>query len=146
MAPSDPVRPAHPGAERPGRPKGLRILLVEDDPDLAETTARIVSTAGHEVQLCSDGPSALRAAQEEPPDVVLLDIGLPGMDGYEVARRLRQQPPGLRPLLIALTAYGRDTEERLKSYQAGIDLHLTKPVGAEELQHFLQCYQAVVTP
>jgi len=127
-------------------PKRLRILLVEDDPDTAETTAMVLGMSGHEVRVRSDGPGALQAAQEEPPDVVLLDIGLPGMNGYEVAKRLRQQPASRRPLLIALTAYGRNTTERLSSYQAGIDLHLTKPVRADELTGFLRYYQNVLTP
>lgn len=121
-------------------------MLVEDDPDTAEMMAVLLGLFGHEVRVCSDGPSALQAAREELPEVVLLDIGLPGISGYEVARRLRQQPTGRRPLLIALTAYGRDTAERLNSYEAGIDLHLTKPVNPDELQHFLAHYQKITGP
>src|SRR5438270_6339067 len=122
---------------------GLRILLVEDHVASAETMAALLRAHGHEVQIAADGPNALQAAQADPPDVVLLDIGLPGMSGYEVARRLRQQETVKRPLLIALTGYGQLLDDRLQSYEVGIDLHLTKPVGVDELQQFLQRYQNV---
>src|SRR5262245_12555189 len=124
---------------------GLRILLVEDHEDTAATTALVLRLYGHEVQVATDGPGALLAAQAEPPDVVLLDIGLPGMDGYEVAEKLRQERRARRPLLIALTGRGQK-EECLRSYRAGIDLHLTKPASGEEVQRFLEHYQRVTTP
>lgn len=121
---------------------GLRILLVEDHADTAKTLAAILRLHGHEVRLASDGPSALHVAETEPLDIVLLDIGLPGMDGYQVAERLRQQGTKKRPLLIALTGYGHK-QDRLHSYQVGFDLHLTKPISGEEVQHFLEHYQKV---
>jgi CheY-like chemotaxis protein len=121
---------------------GLQILLVEDHKDTAESTAIGLRLFGYEVHIASDGPHALTLAQTQQPDVVVLDIGLPGMNGYEVAKRLRQEQKN-RVLLIATTGYGRSTEERLKSYEAGIDLHLTKPVGLEELAYYLRTYQAV---
>lgn len=124
---------------------GLRVLLVEDDAATATATARVLRTYGHEVQVVLDGPSALEAAQANLFDVVLLDIGLPGMDGYEVVLHLRQVKHEKRPVVIALTGYGQK-EERLRSYQAGMDLHLTKPVNIEQLERFLERYQQVTTP
>ncbi|HLJ97668.1 MAG TPA: response regulator [Gemmataceae bacterium] len=122
---------------------GLRILLVEDHVVTAETMATLLRTYGHEVQVALDGVDALRAAEAEPPDVVLLDIGLPGISGYQVAHQIRQQRTAKRPLLIALTGYGKNSEDRLQSYEVGIDLHLTKPVAVDELQQFLERYQNV---
>jgi CheY-like chemotaxis protein len=129
----------------PVRATGLRILVVEDHALTAEATATLLRLSGHEVRVAPDGASALRAAQAEPPDVVLLDLGLPGLDGYEVASRLRQRQTAPRPLLIAVTGHGRKAE-CVRSYEAGIDLHLTKPVSVDELEHFLGRYQAVKTP
>src|SRR5690348_4156702 len=114
---------------------GLRVLVVEDDPDLAAGLAGCLSRCGHEVRVAADGPTALRATEASPPDVMLLDIGLPGMDGYEVAERVHEDlAPAMpkAPLVIAVT--GRAGEEnRLGSGEAGIDLHLTKPVDADVL-------------
>ena len=122
----------------------LRILLVEDDGDLAETLAALLRIYGHEVQVARDGPTALRLAADQPPDVGLLDLGLPGgMDGYEVARRLREQEVDKLPHLIAVTGYDRD-EDRRRSKEAGIHLHLLKPVDGEALNRLLQRFQAVI--
>ena len=122
----------------------LRILLVEDDGDLAETLAALLRIYGHEVQVARDGPTALRLAADQPPDVGLLDLGLPGgMDGYEVARRLREQEVDKLPLLIAVTGSGQD-EDRRRSTEAGIHLHLLKPVDGEALNRLLQRFQAVI--
>jgi CheY-like chemotaxis protein len=85
----------------------------------------------------------LEKAQAEPPDVVLLDLALPGMDGYEVARRLRAQSRERRPLLIAVTGYGRE-EDRRRSVEAGIDLHLLKPVDLAQLQGLLRRVHRVI--
>ena len=122
----------------------LRILLVEDDGDSAETLAVLLRIYGHEVQVAHDGPTALRLAADQPPDVGLLDLGLPGgMDGYEVARRLREQEADKLPLLIAVTGYDRD-EDRRRSKEAGIHLHLLKPIDGEALNRLLQRFQAVI--
>jgi DNA-binding response OmpR family regulator len=94
------------------------------------------------VEVAPDGPAALRAVQTRLPDAILLDLGLPGMSGYEVASRLRELKTGERPLLIAVTAFG-EPEDRVHSYEVGIDLHLVKPVQVEELESFLERYQAV---
>ena len=127
----------------PQSPGGLRILMVEDNADTAEMTALALRLHGHEVRIALDGPTVLRMAQVQRPDVVLLDIGLPQMDGWEVARRLRKQTgPGEKPpLLIAITGYGGRENER-RSKDAGIDLHFVKPVDMEELQGILSRFHA----
>ncbi len=91
---------------------------------------------GHDVQIAHDGPSALARAAEYRPDVVLLDIGLPGMSGYEVARKLRELPGPGRPVLVAVTGYGQQSDRR-RTREAGFDHHLVKPVEAGQLQEIL---------
>ena len=129
------------GTSRVARP--LRILIVEDDGDTAQSLALLLGMEGHVVYIAPDGPSGVDAAELNQPDVVLLDIGLPKMDGYEVARTLQQNRSCKRPLLIAITGYG-ERAERLRAYEAGIDMHLTKPVGPEELLNLLGRFQATV--
>jgi CheY-like chemotaxis protein len=116
-------------------PAPRRVLVVDDNADAARLLARLLEASGHQAEVAHDGPAALERAQARPPDVVLLDIGLPGMDGYEVARRLRQSV-GDRPLLVALTGYGQD-EDRRRSREAGMDDHLTKPVDPRTLKELL---------
>ena len=106
---------------------GRRILVVEDNADVAETTAAMLALSGHEVRTVHDGVEALSMVEAFAPDVVLLDIGLPRMDGYEVARRLRQLPATRDTLLVALTGYGQ-ASDRLRGREAGFDEHLLKPV------------------
>ncbi len=113
-----------------------RILVVDDNVDAAESMALILKMSGYETQCAYDGPSALDAAQYYLPDVVVLDIGLPGMTGYEVAQKLREQPRFDNTPIIAVTGYGQE-EDRRRSRQAGFDHHLTKPVSPEVLQSFL---------
>jgi CheY-like chemotaxis protein len=122
--------------------RALRVLVVEDNAGVADSWAGLLETLGHEVEVVRDGLDALRAAEAEPPDLVLLDLGLPGMSGYEVARRLRGRRRSKRPLIIAITGFGQDAE-RLRSYEVGIDLHLVKPVQFDELANLLARYQAV---
>jgi PAS domain S-box-containing protein len=126
-----------PPTPRP-RPRSVprRILVVDDHPDVAESAALLLRLWGHEVHTVADGPAALQAVLSFRPEVVLLDIGLPGMDGYEVARRLRQHPDTRTVLLAALTGYGQE-EDRRKSKEAGFDCHLTKPINPDTLQAFL---------
>ncbi len=109
---------------------GRKILVVEDNADAADTLAEYLGALGHDVRVAPDGRTALGAVAEGAPDVVLLDIGLPGIDGYEVARRLRARDGGARLLLVALTGYGQP-EDRARSRAAGFDLHLTKPVDLD---------------
>jgi DNA-binding response OmpR family regulator len=94
--------------------------------------AQLLEFYGFRVEVAEDGPAALEAFRREPRDVVLLDIGLPHMDGYEVARRLRAARPKRRPWIIAVTGYGQE-DDRRRSAEAGIDLHLVKPVDPEAL-------------
>ena len=138
---SDFTRPENAGAEAPdGAPVSgavpcrRRILVVDDNKDSAESMARLLKMLSHETRTAYDGPSALSAVESFQPDVVLLDIGLPGMDGFEVARRLRLRPDKL--LIIALTGYGSD-EDRRRSQETGIDHHLTKPARLDVLQSLL---------
>jgi signal transduction histidine kinase/ActR/RegA family two-component response regulator len=112
--------------------RSQRILLVDDNRDAADSTAQALREAGHEVRVAYDGPSALDVGGEMTPSLALLDIGLPVMDGYELARRLREQRPGAALKLVALTGYGQKAD-RENSRQAGFDAHLVKPVAMEEL-------------
>jgi CheY-like chemotaxis protein len=121
----------------------LRILVVEDNAETAATLATLLGLAGHEVRVAHDGPTALEVVQAVPLDVVLLDIGLPGMNGWQVVERLRQQPAQKRPLLIALTGYGQDADRR-RSQKAGIALHLVKPVVPDELLGLLSRFQRLL--
>ena len=137
----------HPDAPPPGPDgAGLRVLVVEDDADLAADLAAWLGRLGHEVRVAPDGPAALRAAEVTRPDVVLLDISLPGMDGYEVAERVHEElAPAMpkAPLMIAVT--GRAGEEDLRrSGEAGIDLHLAKPVDPVLLSRVLQRFQNII--
>ena len=109
-----------------------RILLVDDNIDAAEALAVLLQMSGHEVHVAYDGESALDAAAQFWPSVVVLDIGLPGMDGFEVCRLLRQRAGLGRALLVALTGYGGD-EIRGRTIEAGFDHHLTKPVDPSDL-------------
>jgi CheY-like chemotaxis protein len=116
------------GAPAPPR----SIVVVDDNTDSAESMAMLLRTQGHEVRVQIDGAAALQDLGAQMPDIVLLDIGLPGMDGYEVARRLREQPGGEGVRIYALTGYGQE-DDRRRSVQAGFDGHLVKPVIPSDL-------------
>jgi CheY-like chemotaxis protein len=104
-----------------------RILIVEDNPDTAFSLAKLLELSGHTVSVAHTGQEALAAASVSTPDVAILDIGLPGMDGHELARQLRSQLSGANCLLIAATAYSRP-EDVARSMDAGFDVHFVKPV------------------
>jgi CheY-like chemotaxis protein len=108
-----------------------RILIVDDNEDSAELMALLFRSSGHEVITVGEGTAALSAAQSLAPDLVLLDIGLPGMDGYEVVRGLRARGCGAR--LVAITGLGR-ADDRQRSSDAGFDHHLVKPVDVRTLE------------
>jgi two-component system CheB/CheR fusion protein len=112
------------------------VLVVDDNRDLAESLAMILRLWGHDVSVAYDGTQALELARSHLPDVVFLDIGLPRLDGFEVARQMRADPDLCRALIVAITGYGRE-EDRQRSREVGIDLHLTKPVDPWELQPLL---------
>jgi len=114
----------------------MRILVVDDNRDSAESLGMLLSLLGAEVRLAHDGPEALAAFACYLPQFVLLDIGMPGMDGYEVARRLRESPQEPRAALVALTGWGQD-EDRRRAREAGFDHHLVKPADLEALQSII---------
>jgi CheY-like chemotaxis protein len=122
--------PARAAARRPDAP--ARILVVDDLAASAETLMMLLQMEGFEVRIAHDGMEALKAADDFRPDVVLLDIGLPGMNGFEVAHRLRSQSASRDALLIALTGYG-EAESRTRSVQAGFDFHMVKPADVNAL-------------
>src|SRR5262249_13809384 len=113
-----------------------RILVVDDNVDAAESLAVLLRLEGHEVRVASDGPGALEAAQADPPEMVVLDLGMPGMDGFEVARRLRSLPGSKDTLLVAVTGWAQ-ADDRRRCYAAGFDGHLPKPVDWDALRQFL---------
>ncbi len=112
--------------------RSVRILLVEDNPDAAESMRMLLELLGHRVRVAADGIAALDAARANVPDVMLVDIGLPGVDGYEVARRIRKDPALKDVVMVALTGYGRD-EDKQAAMAAGFDYHLVKPVNPDAL-------------
>jgi CheY-like chemotaxis protein len=112
------------------------VLVVDDNRDLAESLAMVLRLWGHDVAVAYDGSQALAAARARPPDVVFLDIGLPQLDGFEVAQRLRADPGLRKTRIVAVTGYGQD-EDRRRSQAVGIDIHLTKPVDPIVLQRLL---------
>lgn len=114
--------------------KPLRVLVVDDDEDTADSMALVLQLNGHEVTVAYSGLSALREANKAQPHVVLLDIAMPTMDGYELAARLRKQ--NQHAILVALTGLGRESDKAF-SKDAGMDSHLTKPVDPEHLQQLL---------
>lgn len=120
-------------SDNAGPPTSRRILLIDDNVDFSLGLQFLLSTLGHDVQVAHEGTEGLRAAQRLAPDVVLIDICLPGLDGYEVARRLRGLNPGATPRLIAITGY-RDDHDRRRRRLAGIDAYLIKPIDLAELQ------------
>lgn len=119
------------------------VLIIDDNVDAATTTQVLLELRGHEVRIALDGPSGLKAAEEFKPEVILLDIGLPGMDGYEVARILKGNPKTGKLLLIALSGYGQ-AEDLRKSKEAGFDLHLLKPADTNQLHELISGQQISV--
>jgi CheY-like chemotaxis protein len=115
---------------------GLRILVVDDNLDSATTLTLLLQVEGHEVRTAYDGETALDLAWGWRPQIALLDIGLPGVDGYEVARRLRQEGNLHDVLLVAMTGYGQE-EDRRRAWLAGFNAHLLKPVDLEQLRALL---------
>jgi CheY-like chemotaxis protein len=129
-------RPAVQHAEAAGSARSAstksRILVVDDSVDTARGLARVLTLLGHEVATAHTGPEALKAAAIHRPDFVLLDIGLPGMNGYEVACKLRQETFGNEAFIVAVSGYGQEEDVR-RSKAAGCDHHLIKPLDLEAL-------------
>jgi signal transduction histidine kinase/ActR/RegA family two-component response regulator len=139
-APADLQTAASPAAAHEGAPEaagaGRRILVVDDNRDAAETLVLLLQMMGNQVQEAHDGLEAVAAAASFRPEIILLDIGLPGLNGYQAARRIREQDGGSGIVLVALTGWGQD-EDRRRSKEAGFDHHLTKPVDLADLQALL---------
>jgi CheY-like chemotaxis protein len=132
---ASPIEVAAPPAAGPPAPP-RRVLVIDDNADAAETLKDLLELRGHSVRVALDGPSALRAARAFQPDVVLCDIGLPGMSGYDVARALRADDALRHALLVALSGYAQPEDAR-RAAEAGFDRHVAKPAGAEEIERLL---------
>jgi CheY-like chemotaxis protein len=122
-------------------PAPLRILVVDDNRDSAESLQLLLQLLGNNVSVAHDGEEALSMANELKPDVVLLDIGLPKLNGYEVARRIRLEPWGSTATLVAITGWGQ-AEDKDLSREAGFDRHLVKPVDPDTLLKLIQTHKA----
>ena len=122
--------------EDPAVVRPLRVLVVDDNVDTVLSFSILLRASGHDVFTANDGLLAVQVANEQHPDVVLLDIGLPGLNGYEVAKRIRKQKGGNEIVLIALTGYGQDTDREL-SAQAGFNHHLVKPARLDQVKEIL---------
>ena len=130
------MEPLEISAEQPRAEHPLRILVVEDDPESLQMMGALLGLWGYEPRLVPAGPAALEAVEEEMPDIILLDLGLPGMDGFEVARRLRRRPGGGDVFIAAVTAYRGDEHQR-QAREAGFDRYLMKPVDIDTLRQLL---------
>ena len=128
---------ATPAQTRPPAASGFRLLVVDDNQDAANSLGKLLELQGHRVRIAYNGMATLEIVKEFVPDAVLLDIGMPGMDGYEVATRLRQQPALRTTMLVALTGWGQQ-EDRRRSAEAGFDRHLVKPLDVKVLQGLLE--------
>ena len=124
--------PSRPDATSPAR----RVLVVDDNEDAAESLAALLRLFGHEASVAFDGEQALEVAERTQPDLVLLDLGMPRMDGHEVARRMRAAPWGASLRIVALSGFG-DTSDRVRSMEAGCNDHLVKPVSPADLEQVL---------
>ncbi|MGH9897155.1 MAG: hybrid sensor histidine kinase/response regulator, partial [bacterium] len=122
-----PKPPSRPTVSEPTAAMGRRILIVDDNQDGAESLAMLLQLGGHETHMAHDGLEAVEAAERFRPDAMLLDIGLPKLNGYEVCRRIRAQPWGKNMVLVAVTGWGQE-EDRHKSREAGFNIHIVKPV------------------
>ena len=126
--------PAPSSSARPSSSAGrVKVLVVDDNLDAAESLSLFLELLGHEVRTANSGPEALTTASALRPDVVVCDIGMPGMDGYEVCRRLRERPELAGMVIVALTGWGSE-HDRKRSQEAGFDHHLTKPVDPAEVE------------
>ncbi len=119
--------PAEITSREPARTGGLRILVVDDNADSATSLATLLRLSGNQTHVVYDGLAAVEATMTYKPDLVLLDIGLPKLNGYEAARRMREQPGGKNMVIVALTGWGQE-EDRRKTQEAGFNGHLVKPV------------------
>jgi signal transduction histidine kinase len=149
--PSRPHETERPTPAPTGEPRAApatpshRILIVDDNRDAADSMALLVETAGHSARTAYDGHQALDLASAFAPDVLLLDLGVPGLNGFEIARRIRRQPWGRRVALIAVTGWGQEHDRR-RTAEAGFDAHLIKPVGTADLLSALRACAPAASP
>jgi len=113
-----------------------RVLVIDDDADIRDSTAMVIEMLGHDVVIAADGPSGLAEGRAFQPDLVLLDLGLPGADGHDVARAMRAEAWGLRAMLVAVTGRAGEAHRRVAE-AAGFDLHLAKPVDLGTLSEII---------
>jgi len=132
-----------PQAVSPSRHDGRKVLIADDNRDAADSLGLLLEGSGHHIRKAYDGRAALEAAEHFQPEVALLDIGMPGLDGYEVAQRIRSQPWGRKITLVALTGWGQ-TQDRERAMAAGFDYHVTKPVEPERLATLLESARRAV--
>jgi CheY-like chemotaxis protein len=130
------VEAPHAAAAPPPQARRQRVLVVDDNPDSTDSLAALITLLGHDVETAADGLEACEVAERVRPDVVLLDLGMPGLDGYGTAERIRATPWGARTLLVAQTGWGREADRR-RTAQAGFDYHLTKPIDPAALRRIL---------
>ncbi len=123
----------------------LRVLVADDNGDAADSIALFLRMAGYEASVAYDGVQALEAVEDESPDVVLLDIGMPGLDGWELARRIRHLPRERRPVLVAVTGYDTDADRR-RSQAIGIGVHIVKPTDPDLLVRLLAGFARALRP
>ena len=128
----------------PPTPRSLRVLVVDDNADALLSLAMLLKISGHEVRTAEDGVTALQMSIEHLPDVVLLDIGLPGLNGYEVAKRIRQEATLSHVVLVAITGYGQQSD-RSNALKAGFDHHLVKPIDVAKLELVLAAVSSQLT-
>ena len=127
------------GRREAGRAQGRRVLLADDNVDFVSSLGDLLSARGHDVRIAHDGEEALKAAEEFEPEVAFVDIGMPKVHGYEVARRLRSRPATSGALLVAVTGWGQEND-RKRAREAGFDRHLVKPVDPDEIDTILESY------
>jgi CheY-like chemotaxis protein len=132
----DAVAPADTETAIVGGRSGRRVLVVDDNADAASTLATMLSLHGFETRLAFGGKDGLRIAEEWQPDVAVIDIGMPQLNGYELCRLIREQPWGERMLMIACTGWGQN-DDRERARAAGFDVHLVKPIKPDELVHVI---------
>jgi CheY-like chemotaxis protein len=123
-------------SQTPETPTRLRVLVVDDQPDVADAVAMLVESVGHDAHAVYDGATALAASREQRPHVMFVDVGMPGMTGYDLARQIRRDPALSKIHLVALTGYGRE-EDRARAVDAGFDVHVTKPLAESRLREVM---------
>ena len=142
--PGEPTSLRSNASAEPVAPRAARILVIDDNRDVGESLVALLELDGHDARAAHDGETGLELAGELRPDVILLDIGLPGKDGYQIAREIRSLPWGSSVLLIAATGWG-EGKDKARAREAGFDFHLTKPVDLDVLARILKERKAATT-